>query len=147
MAESYKTIQAENYQLRDYIINLQQRLLDKQVDVPPPPSNINLSSGHADASAQQLQSEHDSRRSAPTASMTQDAVSQLQAAAAQANNIGDAPKHGLPLEAEYPADKRQKSAEDIEGARGGGKEPRSPSPPLHLPSLTQPFHSLLLSTF
>ena len=33
-------MQAENYQLRDYIINLQSRLLESQGEVPPPPSNV-----------------------------------------------------------------------------------------------------------
>lgn len=39
MQESYKQIQAENYQLRDYIINLQSRLIESQGEdaVPPPP--------------------------------------------------------------------------------------------------------------
>lgn len=39
MQESYKQIQAENYQLRDYIINLQSRLIEHQGEeaVPPPP--------------------------------------------------------------------------------------------------------------
>ena len=35
-------MQAENYQLRDYIINLQSRLIESQGDFPPAPSNINL---------------------------------------------------------------------------------------------------------
>ncbi|MCJ1339095.1 hypothetical protein MMC09_004384 [Bachmanniomyces sp. S44760] len=40
--ENYKTVQAENYQLRDYIINLQSRLIESQGDFPQPPSNIDL---------------------------------------------------------------------------------------------------------
>jgi hypothetical protein len=38
--ENYKAIQAENYQLRDYIINLQSRLIESQGDFPQPPPNI-----------------------------------------------------------------------------------------------------------
>jgi len=40
MQESYKQIQNENYQLRDYIINLQSRLIESQGEdaVPPPPA-------------------------------------------------------------------------------------------------------------
>lgn len=40
MQDSYKQIQNENYQLRDYIINLQSRLIESQGDdaVPPPPA-------------------------------------------------------------------------------------------------------------
>lgn len=39
MQESYKQIQSENYQLRDYIINIQSRLIESQGEdaVPPPP--------------------------------------------------------------------------------------------------------------
>lgn len=40
LSENFKTVQAENYQLRDYIINLQSRLLESQHEVPPPPSNV-----------------------------------------------------------------------------------------------------------
>ena len=42
LSENYKAVQAENYQLRDYIINLQSRLIESQGDFPPAPSNINL---------------------------------------------------------------------------------------------------------
>jgi hypothetical protein len=37
---NFKAVQAENYQLRDYIINLQSRLLESQGECPPPPSNV-----------------------------------------------------------------------------------------------------------
>ena len=37
---NFKAVQAENYQLRDYIINLQSRLLESQGEFPPPPSNV-----------------------------------------------------------------------------------------------------------
>ena len=39
MQESYKQIQSENFQLRDYIINIQSRLIESQGEdaVPPPP--------------------------------------------------------------------------------------------------------------
>lgn len=42
MQESYKSIQAENFQLRDYIINLQSRLIESQGEdaVPPPPHSL-----------------------------------------------------------------------------------------------------------
>ncbi|PGH11942.1 hypothetical protein AJ80_06907 [Polytolypa hystricis UAMH7299] len=41
-SESFKAIQAENYQLREYIISLQSRLIDSQNEVPELPSNIDL---------------------------------------------------------------------------------------------------------
>lgn len=40
LSENFKAVQSENYQLRDYIINLQSRLLESQHEVPLPPSNV-----------------------------------------------------------------------------------------------------------
>lgn len=48
MSERYAQLQAENYQLREYIINLQSRLLDSQGEIPELPSNIDLSQARAD---------------------------------------------------------------------------------------------------
>jgi hypothetical protein len=42
--ENYKAVQAENYQLRDYIINLQSRLIESHGSYPEPPIEINLNS-------------------------------------------------------------------------------------------------------
>ncbi|KAK2834881.1 hypothetical protein FQN49_006821 [Arthroderma sp. PD_2] len=42
LLENYKAIQAENYQLREYIISLQSRLIDSQNEVPELPGNIDL---------------------------------------------------------------------------------------------------------
>ena len=75
LEENYKAIQAENYQLRDYIINLQQRLIDTQQDYPQPPSNIDLPHPRHDP-LQQI--------TVPTAQMGPSAAQQLQASAAQA---------------------------------------------------------------
>ncbi|PYH49828.1 uncharacterized protein BP01DRAFT_412702 [Aspergillus saccharolyticus JOP 1030-1] len=50
MSETLKALQAENYQLREYIINLQSRLLDSQGEVPELPSNIDLSQPRSDLS-------------------------------------------------------------------------------------------------
>ena len=38
--ENFKAVQAENYQLRDYVISLQSRLLESQGEYPPPPTNV-----------------------------------------------------------------------------------------------------------
>jgi hypothetical protein len=81
LEENYKAIQAENYQLRDYIINLQSRLIETQGELPPPPLNIDLN-----------QPRHDTLQHhgpAPTAPMGASAVSQLQASAAQAQAVAD----------------------------------------------------------
>ncbi|KAI1977467.1 hypothetical protein LOZ53_001804 [Ophidiomyces ophidiicola] len=50
MSENYKALQAENYQLREYIIGLQSRLIDTQSDVPELPANIDLTQTHPDPS-------------------------------------------------------------------------------------------------
>lgn len=80
-------MQQENYQLRDYIINLQSRLLESQGEFPQPPANINLQ--HPNSTEGASRTGH-----APTASMASSAVSQLQAAAvqaaAEANELGNA---------------------------------------------------------
>ncbi|KAG8167911.1 hypothetical protein KVR01_003600 [Diaporthe batatas] len=39
----YKGIQSENFALREYIVHLQSRLMEAQVEFPPPPPNVNLS--------------------------------------------------------------------------------------------------------
>lgn len=48
LCELYKTLQTENYQLRDYIINLQSRLLETQGEIPPAPAGVDLNRPHAE---------------------------------------------------------------------------------------------------
>lgn len=43
MENNVKLMQAENYALREYIVHLQSRLVDAQIEPPAPPPNINLS--------------------------------------------------------------------------------------------------------
>ena len=43
MEHNYKLIQNDNYALREYVIQLQSRLLDLRQDLPPAPPNVNLS--------------------------------------------------------------------------------------------------------
>ncbi|KAH7035576.1 uncharacterized protein B0I36DRAFT_347326 [Microdochium trichocladiopsis] len=42
MEQNYKAIQNDNYALREYVIQLQSRLLDVQIDPPQPPPNVNI---------------------------------------------------------------------------------------------------------
>ncbi|KAI9803107.1 MAG: hypothetical protein M1833_001178 [Piccolia ochrophora] len=79
LEENYKAMQAENYQLRDYIINLQSRLIESQGEYPQPPSNIDLPNPRQDLSQQ---------GAAPTASMAS-AIGRLQASAAEASAVAD----------------------------------------------------------
>ncbi|KAF1921128.1 hypothetical protein BDU57DRAFT_509755 [Ampelomyces quisqualis] len=48
LCELYKTLQTENYQLRDYIINLQSRLLETQGEIPPAPAGVDLNRPHGE---------------------------------------------------------------------------------------------------
>ena len=72
MIGSYKAVQQENFQLREYIIQLQARLLEAHSDVPPPPAHIDLTN------PPQRPEE------TPTAQMTSNAVEELRLAAAAA---------------------------------------------------------------
>lgn len=49
MEKQFKAREHEIYQLRDYIINLQSRLLASQGEYPPPPQNLNLPAPGAQA--------------------------------------------------------------------------------------------------
>ncbi|OTB06377.1 hypothetical protein M426DRAFT_72402 [Hypoxylon sp. CI-4A] len=51
MEHSFKAIQNDNYALREYVIQLQSRLLDLQVELPQPPPNVNIAPPTPAASA------------------------------------------------------------------------------------------------
>ncbi|KAL7628902.1 hypothetical protein AAE478_000418 [Parahypoxylon ruwenzoriense] len=51
MELSFKAIQNDNYALREYVIQLQSRLLDLQVELPQPPPNVNITPPAAAASS------------------------------------------------------------------------------------------------
>jgi hypothetical protein len=76
--ESFKAVQAENYQLRDYIINLQSRLIESQGEFPPPPSNVD--GLHPGKHGQSIQAGQATGRN-PSSDMT--AINQLRAASEQ----------------------------------------------------------------
>lgn len=75
-----KAVQEENYQLRDYIISLQSRLLESQNEIPQPPFNIEIHHHPRNSGGPPPP-----QQPAPTAQMAVPAaINQLQAAAAQA---------------------------------------------------------------
>ncbi|KAI0843169.1 hypothetical protein F5Y06DRAFT_292153 [Hypoxylon sp. FL0890] len=51
MEHSFKAIQNDNYALREYVIQLQSRLLDLQVEYPQPPPNVNITPPSAASSS------------------------------------------------------------------------------------------------
>ena len=125
MEQNFRALQNENYQLREYILNLQSRLLENQSDFPPAPSHINLpsathgaSGSAADSSSaveQQLRREMQHQGSQPSATMQHDGMSQLQAAAAQAaESRPQDPPYGL-------------GRPRAEEARAGGDDTKSSS--------------------
>jgi hypothetical protein len=93
LAASYDTIQKENFQLRQYIITLQARLLESHTELPPPPESVDLS--------RPLQVMDTSiyrpiaSPQAPTAPMSSSAINELQAAAAAAAEASEGTRgHG-----------------------------------------------------
>ncbi len=117
MEANFRALQNENYQLREYILTLQSRLLENQSDIPPAPSHTNITSASqqpssavdsANAVEQQLRREMQ-HQPPPEAPMRHDAMSQLQAAAAQASEAQpQETPYGL---GEHPS-KRIKAGED-----------------------------------
>lgn len=81
LSEEFKALQTENYQLRDYIISLQSRLLESQGEYPQPPSNIDIPHPRSSGPTSQ-------QVPAPTAPMGSSAASPLQAATAQVMSDG-----------------------------------------------------------
>jgi hypothetical protein len=151
MEASFKAVQDENYQLREYILNLQARLLDNQTEFPPAPSNINLSAAAPAASStnsaeQQLRREmqqQQQQQSQPQPQQQQqqslqppppapvvaredasrhDGLSQLQAAAAA--SVGGAQVHAAPDAApDYPPAAARQRAEDARLSDADAKPP------------------------
>lgn len=130
MEHNYKALQNENYQLREYILNLQSRLLETQSDYPPAPSHINLGSSSATASASNAADHHSAidqrlrRELHPPPEHNQaqrDALSHLRAAAAHAEA---APQHQSPygLGEDYP-NKRTRPEEASASASATGAKP------------------------
>jgi hypothetical protein len=97
MEQNFRALQNENYQLREYILNLQSRLLENQSEFPPAPSHVNLPSashgGVDSASAVEQQLRREIQHSQTPSQ--HDGLSQLQAAAAQADARSGEPPYGL----------------------------------------------------
>lgn len=118
LCEMYKNLQTENYQLRDYIINLQSRLLETQGEIPPAPANIDLSRPHGEPPSQQQGEQQQSS----SVGLSEREIGELRMAAAQAaaaarqqehhgSDMNNGGKHhheeAAYLPSEYP-EKRQK---------------------------------------
>ena len=88
MEQNFRALQNENYQLREYILTLQSRLLENQSDFPQAPSHINLPSASQQApnnTASDSTSEVERQLRREMQHTGHDAMSHLQAAAAAAS--------------------------------------------------------------
>jgi hypothetical protein len=142
LCELYKTLQTENYQLRDYIINLQSRLLETQGEIPPAPAGVDLNRPHGEPSSlnqpqpqppqlqqqpeQQPQPQQSPNNNNNNGGLSERQIGELQMAAqaAAAAQHGPAVGHGKHSSSEGTYDygeKRQKMDESPQG--------QLPSPP------------------
>lgn len=106
MEQNYRALQSENYQLREYILNLQSRLLENSSDIPPAPSQVNLNRAPAEASSSAgRRYPDDDMQQGPPPEHRQpdphDGMSQLQAAAAQAEGVQHQSPYGLGSAPDY----------------------------------------------
>ncbi|KAF2644876.1 hypothetical protein P280DRAFT_466139 [Massarina eburnea CBS 473.64] len=127
LCELYKTLQTENYQLRDYIINLQSRLLETQGEIPPAPAGVDLSRQHGEPSTLNRPQPPQEPTQAPqpssnnTGGLSERQIGELQMAAQAAaaaqhgpSSNGKHPNDGSLVAGDYDA-KRQKTASPVQG--------------------------------
>ena len=88
MEQSFKTLQSENYALRDYILHLQSRMMDGMGEVPQPPPNVNLSQSGAPPPIAGIQ---DSVTGQPGAGTQLEAVAQAVAGLAAQEQMDERP--------------------------------------------------------
>ncbi|KAG9206927.1 hypothetical protein G6514_000217 [Epicoccum nigrum] len=135
LCEMYKGLQTENYQLRDYIINLQSRLLETQGEVPPAPAGVDLSNRpHPElpslnpnlqqpqqhqSQPEQQQAPQESPVSSNNGGLSERQIGELQMAAqaaAAAQNGSNGGKHAGQFDAgDYSTEKRQKVDDASQG--------------------------------
>jgi hypothetical protein len=129
LLELYKGLQTENYQLRDYIINLQSRLLETQGEIPPAPAGVDLTRNHTEPSTLAHQTPQQAQPEQPQAQQQSPAqnngglserqIGELQMAAQAAA----AAQHGPSSNGKHPNDgslvagdyKRHKTASPVQG--------------------------------
>ncbi|KAK3117083.1 hypothetical protein LTR53_001888 [Teratosphaeriaceae sp. CCFEE 6253] len=129
MEQNYRTLQSENYQLREYILNLQSRLLESSSDIPPAPAHVDLpssssSTGRAPPPDPRPSEPYKAHSQQPAGRPSQrgtrpDSGGQSSAAAANPD-AGARPQHslyGLGAGADYP-NKRSRT----DGSDGSGSD-------------------------
>ena len=110
MEHNFKALQNENYQLREYILSLQSKLLENQAEFPAAPAHANLSSTPSQqyrAESSYEQQPRDEQRAPPPAPVVahedqdgrHDGISQLH----QAASAMEARSSPYGLASEYPS--------------------------------------------
>ncbi|KAF1959667.1 hypothetical protein CC80DRAFT_489778 [Byssothecium circinans] len=129
LCELYKTLQTENYQLRDYIINLQSRLLETQGEIPPAPAGVDLSRNqhgepstlnHTNQQPQPEQAQAQQQSQSNNGGLSERQIGELQMAAqaaAAAQHNGKHPNDGSLVAGDYSDNKRQKTASPVQGTQ------------------------------
>ena len=111
LEDNYKSIQAENYSLREYIIHLQSRLIESQGEYPQPPANVNLNHPQPHPRQHEHIEQITRHEGAPIAQMAP--MSTLQASAARTLAVAGLNSGKHPQEEHrYGDDKRYKESED-----------------------------------
>jgi hypothetical protein len=107
MEGNYKTMQTENYALKEYVIHLQSRLLDTQGEYPQPPPNVNLSHPHAPpTNAARPASEREDSASGPSLEAVAQAVASLGSANLKRNELADGTAFAKSYKSEREEDAR-----------------------------------------
>ncbi|KAM5368670.1 hypothetical protein ACJZ2D_009442 [Fusarium nematophilum] len=112
MEQSFKTMQSENYALREYVIHLQSRLLDVQGEFPPPPPNVNLAQPGPAASGPVV-SAPESAPSNPAAGTPLEAVAQAVAGLAAQEQMAERQQYSSTQFKPDPGSEDTRTAEEI----------------------------------
>lgn len=89
MEKQYKTVQAENYVLREYVITLQSRCVDTGAEFPPPPPNVNLSQTQPPPPPEPQMNSHEGQSNNINTGTQLEAVAQAVAGLAAQEQMGD----------------------------------------------------------
>ena len=93
MENNFKAMQTENYALRQYVINLQSRLLDAHGEYPQPPPGLSLAPHHPPQAAPTNAEPAQAASAAPGAGTSLEVVAQAVAGLARGDAQSGLPSH------------------------------------------------------
>lgn len=113
MEKQYKSSQAENYVLREYVIALQSRCVDSGAEFPPPPPNISLNQSQQPPDPQL--NAHEGQPNNINSGTQLEAVAQAVAGLAAQEQMGErhAPYVSPHLKPQQPGTQDTRSADEI----------------------------------